>query len=44
MNRVGSTSEGSQESHASGPATVAAHDASVAVLPYPAGAETRATR
>ena len=44
MNRVGSASDGSHDNHATSSACSAAHDASVAVLPYPAGADTSASR
>ena len=39
MNRVGSASDGSHDSHATASLRSAAHDARVAVLPYPAGAD-----
>ena len=44
MNRVGSASIGSHDNQATSSGCCAAHDASVAVLPYPAGADTSATR
>ncbi len=44
MKRVGSASSASHDSHATSSGRSDAHDASVAVLPYPAGAETRAMR
>ena len=44
MKRVGSASEESHDSHARPRGCSAAHDASMAVLPYPAGAATIARR